>query len=231
MIILVFLLAKALSLSLFLEGSCRQKSHQTVTQRLLNATTGFAIADNPGTRPLSVNHLDKRFKEQLITHDEKGLRPQLQALNTPALKTIQGALEDIILGSSQEELDEPKRQALQSLVLSEQAMNQFIEEAKDYYSPVRFSAYRNFKWLETQYADIPTFVRAMAKDPANFYFNEIRAAVEQTLEARPPEIEETPNVYTPSRKCSRDGEGDELSHSAPEPKRARTKNSGWCTIL
>jgi len=136
-----------------------------VTQRLLLATTGFSIADNPDTRPIGATYLDRRFKEQLITPNEKGLKPALETLSTETLKTIQAALNDIVEGYAEEELSEDKKQALDTLKVirvSEADANDFITSAREYYSDLRFSAYRDFDWLGVRYADIAAFINALA---------------------------------------------------------------------
>jgi hypothetical protein len=203
-----------------------------VTQRLLLATTGFAIADNPDTRPIGATYLDKRFKEQLITPNEKGLKPALQALSTEQLKTIQAALNDIV---DAEELSEDKLAALSAIRISEADVNDFIATTREYYSDLRFGAYRDFDWLGVRYADIPTFINALAQRPFDFYFSETLEAVNQVLASRPVEpdnsvIVDAP-VYTPSRKRpKRDDDEEGPSNLEPEAKRARTDREWGCVI-
>jgi ankyrin repeat protein len=210
-----------------------------VTQRLLFATTGFAIADNPDTRPLGATYLDKRFKEQLITPNEKGLKLALQALSTEQLKTIQAALDDIICGEREEELTQEKKNALATLKtirISETDVNEFIASAREYYSDLRFGAYRDFDWLGTRYADIPAFINALAQNPYEFYFSETFEAVNQVLASRPVEpdhnvIVDAP-VYTPSRKRpKRDDDEDGPSNLEPEAKRARTDTANGAALF
>lgn len=204
-----------------------------VTQRLLLATTGFAIADNPDTRPIRATYLDNRFKEQLITPNEKGLKAALQALSTEQLKTIQAALSDIVAGDGEHELSEDKQQALATLKairISQTDVDEFIASTREYYTDLRFRAYSDFDWLGVRYADIPTFIHALAQNPYGFYFSETSDAVNEVLASLLVEPDNSvmvsAAVFTPSRKRPRrDDDEDGASNLEPESKRARTSSN------
>lgn len=216
-----------------------------VTRRLIESIPNFTITDNPETRPLDGYYLEKRFKEQRITNDEAGLKPLINALSLNALRDIQQAIQVIIDG---DKLKAAQDKLLNRLKLPEEAITSFIIECKNYYGELRFAALRDFRYIDKSYSTTENFIRALASNLRDFYFDEINLFVTQELEANSKEEIEEPIVidgassstYTPNqdRKRKREEKNDEPA-AQPSSKRERNnedddntsnQNSSWCCI-
>ncbi|MCS5708548.1 ankyrin repeat domain-containing protein [Candidatus Berkiella cookevillensis] len=148
-----------------------------VTQRLLTGLIGLEIAEKPDTRPIGVNYLAERFKEQLITHEAKGLLPKLKTLSHAELVQLHELLDKFIMvndASAQEELSS-------TLAFESQEVDAFIEEAKNYYGELRFLALDKLSYQGTVYKDAETLIRGLATHPHIAFANEVFQFVEQAL--------------------------------------------------
>ncbi|MCS5708546.1 ankyrin repeat domain-containing protein [Candidatus Berkiella cookevillensis] len=148
-----------------------------VTQRLLTGLIGLEIAEKPDARPIGADYLAARFKEQLITHEAKGLLPKLKTLSHAELVQLNKLLDKFIIvndASAQEELSS-------TLAFESQEVDAFIEEAKNYYGELRFLALHNLSYQGTVYKDAETLIRGLAAHPHTAFANEVFQFVEQEL--------------------------------------------------
>ncbi|MCS5708543.1 ankyrin repeat domain-containing protein [Candidatus Berkiella cookevillensis] len=148
-----------------------------VTQRLLTGLIGLEIAEKPDTRPIGVNYLAERFKEQLITHEAKGLLPKLKTLSHAGLVQLNELLDKFIMENDGSVLDE----LVSILAFESQEVDAFIEEAKNYYGELRFLALHNLSYQGTVYKDAETLMRGLAAHPHIAFANEVFQFVEQEL--------------------------------------------------
>ncbi|MCS5708508.1 ankyrin repeat domain-containing protein [Candidatus Berkiella cookevillensis] len=148
-----------------------------VTQRLLTGLIGLEIAEKPDTRPIGADYLAARFKEQLITHEAKGLLPKLKNLSHAALKQLNELLDKFIMENDGSVLDE----LVSILAFESQEVDAFIEEAKNYYGELRFLALHNLSYQGTVYQNAENLMRGLAAHPHIAFANEVFQFVEQEL--------------------------------------------------
>ncbi|MCS5708503.1 ankyrin repeat domain-containing protein [Candidatus Berkiella cookevillensis] len=131
-----------------------------VRRRLLDTMIGLAIAEKPETRPIGVNYLLNRFKEQLITNDGQGILPRLKNLSNVELENLKLLLDKLVLDRD----ESAQKELLDMLSLRNEEIDIFIKETKKYYGELRFLSLRKLSYQDQIYEDAGQMIETWASN-------------------------------------------------------------------